>query len=171
MGRTLIKNSDKGTIIKSKPHFETDELVKDGKVIRPKNLGVYLYDEKNEERLTGFIKKINPLDFNKEEFDLIIRGRNNSKPEIIYLEQVVFEEDKIYVKPFNYYKNRDYLVGKFLSYNVFVDNYEVKPEDFIFGKIYSVNEVHKGLNLSMLKKVSQEEYEENIERIFRGDSQ
>jgi len=161
-----------GLVPDSVPEIVYDEK---GRIICDKNPEFHLVDRETGERYKGYIKKLNPKDFENKPFNLIIRGMN--KEGILFAEERVEKEDLVHLEMLRLSQKHKKPYCRFLSYDAFVEmssrEYGSKESRFVFGKVKYRMKNHKTFGIDPIRFVSEDEFRGEENRIIRAsdDSQ
>lgn len=178
-----------GATIDSKAFAINPALFDNGEIIRPKNPTLCIYSQASQRYYAGYIKGLPDDEIDSSinrELKLVVRKVQEDKHSmgcsgIIYLEERVEVGDLVYIIPQGLAVKPPLRYGRFLSYHAFIfpeirkkrKMIEIELNDFLMAEVQFINlnesslRNHNFFRARPLEKVSQEEYEMNINRIKR----
>ncbi|MFA6022562.1 MAG: hypothetical protein WC781_00575 [Candidatus Pacearchaeota archaeon] len=138
---------------------------------------VFCLEDMKENRYVAYLRGLNKKDVKPDrEYKMIVRGLGSLESEICvaFLEERVEIDNLIHVQAEEKHDTTDKLVGKFMHYQVFIDNFNILNEvdvekgNYIFGKAYHIGGREKCfIDLMPISVVSEERYLKHKNRIFR----
>lgn len=105
-----------------------------------------------------------------QEFSVVVRGitYRNEKRDIAHLSQRLLEEGDLIYCHINQESPQGPLTGRFRGYWTNLDNrLEIEKGAFLLGKVGKVDDLHRFVNVSPTRIVTEEEFGANMGKIFR----